>query len=92
MLYLTAEELAELLDCQPNQFALMARRLKAGGWPFCQIKGCCPKVLRSYHDQRMSGALPTSAPQEAANAPEFTPNRAALMALQQSRHGRKRKA
>ena len=88
MQYLTAVELAELLSCQPNQFALMAKRLKAGGWPFDQVKGCCPKVLRAYHEQRLHGLVPAA---EASNAPEFTPNRAALLALQNRRHGRKRK-
>lgn len=87
MQYLTAPELAELLDCRPNQFALMARRLKAGGWPFEQVKGCCPKVLRAYHDQRMRGLTQVAA--VAVNAPTFTPNRAALQALQ---NGRKHKA
>lgn len=90
MVYLTALELAELLSCQPNQFALMARRLKAAGWPFDQVRRCCPKVLRAYHDQRMRGAI--ELPAAASNAPEFTPNRAALMALQQKTHARKRKA
>lgn len=88
MQYLSAFELAELLSCRPNQFALMARRLTAGGWPFDQVKGCCPKVLRAYHDQRMQGVV--KAVPVAVNAPEFSPNRAALQALQQ--HGRKHKA
>lgn len=88
MQYLTAPELAELLSCQPNQFAVMARRLTAGGWPFEQVKGCCPKVLRAYHDQRMRGVVQVAP--VAVNAPQFTPNRAALQALHQ--HGRKHKA
>lgn len=87
MQYLTAHELAELLSCQPNQFAVMARRLRAGGWPFDQVKGCLPKVLRAYHDQRLSGRAEVAT--VAANATEFTPNRAALQALQ---NGRKHKA
>lgn len=86
MLYLSAMELAELLDCKPNQFALMAKRLTAGGWPFNQIKGGCPKVLRAYHDQRMSGQV-QNAP-SASNAAQFTPNRAALEALQHARKPR----
>jgi hypothetical protein len=88
--YLTAPELAELLSCEPNQFAIMARRLTAANWPFDQVKGCCPKVLRSYHDQRMKGAI--ELPAAASNAPEYTPNRAALLAHQQKTHARKRKA
>lgn len=90
MLYLTAEELAQLCECKTNQFAVMARRLRALSFPFEQVKGCCPKVLRSYHDQRMTGAI--TLPVAASNAPEFIPNRAALLALQQKSHGRKRKA
>lgn len=88
MQYLTALELADWLDSQPNQFALMARRLKALGVPFTQVKGCCPKVLRTYHDQRLHGEAP---PVEASNAPSFTPNRAALQAFQNRRHVRKQK-
>lgn len=87
MQYLTAPELSELLDCKPNQFAVMARRLSARGWPFEQFRGGCPKVLRAYHDQRLQGiaqAVPV-----ASNAPQFSPNRAALQALQ---NGRKHKA
>ena len=89
--YLSAQELAELCDCQPNQFALMARRLRQGQWPFEQFKGGCPKVLRVYHDQRLQGLAHVALP--ASNASEFTPNRAALKALQESRrHGRKKQA
>lgn len=88
-MYLTAPELAAWLDTQPNQFALMARRLRQLGVPFTQVKSCCPKVLRSYHDQRMSGVVQVA---EASNSSAFTPNRAALQALQNHSHGRKRKA
>ena len=84
MQYLTAPELAALCDCQPNQFALMARRLKARGWPFEQFQGCCPKVLRSYHDERMSGKVKA----EPANSSAYSPNRAALLALQNRKHAR----
>lgn len=87
MLYLTAPELAELCDCKANQFAIMERRLRAGGWPYVRHGDGCPKVLRSYHDQRMRGQVPTA--EAASNAPSYTPNRAALEALQ---NGRKNKA
>jgi hypothetical protein len=84
MQYLTAPELAALLLCKENQFALMARRLKALGFPFVQVSGCCPRVLRSYHDERMSGKVKA----EPANSSAYSPNRAALLALQNRKHAR----
>lgn len=87
MSYLSAAELAELTGYQPNQFERMRAWLESRHWPFEQPrKGTCPRVLRAYHDRRLSGEL--QAPPAASNAPLYTPNRAALEAFQ---HGRKKK-
>ena len=51
--YLNAHELGDLIDCQPNQFACMARWLDNHGWHYVRSRKGLPKVLRSYHDQRM---------------------------------------
>jgi hypothetical protein len=81
--YLTAADLADLIGCKPNQFARMRRWLVAGGWPFEQACGGCPRVLRAYHDERLRGQAQTV---QAAALPANSPNFAALEGL---RHGRK---
>jgi hypothetical protein len=83
-MYLTAPELAALTGYRDNQFALMARWLRANGWPFEVARGGCPRVLRAYHDQRLSGQLP---PAPAAARPDAAtePNFEALRALRRDR-------
>ncbi|MDR0249987.1 MAG: DUF4224 domain-containing protein [Burkholderiales bacterium] len=51
--YLTADELAELVDCRPNQYAVMSRWLEIHGWRYERSRLGLPKVSRRYHDQRM---------------------------------------
>lgn len=76
--YLTAKELAELVDCRPNSFACMRRWLDRGKWPYEKSAVGFPKVSRMYHDARMSGVAPTAA----GAAPErIEPNFAALRAV-----------
>lgn len=88
MTYLTAAELAELTGYQPNQFERMRAWLDSRNWPFVQARrGACPKVLRAYHDKRLSGELGPTA--TASNAAAYTPNRAALEAMN---HGRQKTA
>ena len=83
-MYLTAPELAALTGYRDNQFALMARWLAGHGWPFEVARGGCPRVLRAYHDQRLSGQLPPAPP--AALPPSATePNTQALLALRRVR-------
>jgi hypothetical protein len=88
--YLTANELAALTGYQANQFARMRRWLEAGKWPFVEPgPSGCPRVLRAYHDQRLSGAA-VAAPRASNDAAFNQPNAARLQALQQHR-GRKAK-
>lgn len=61
--YLNAYELSNLIDCKPNQFACMARWLDIHGWHYVRSRKGLPKVLRSYHDQRMGiGENPAKKP------------------------------
>jgi len=58
--YLTADELADMIDCQPYSFACMRRWLDKNGWPYqVSIRGF-PKVSREYHKARTAG-LPAAA-------------------------------
>ncbi|MPS27600.1 MAG: DUF4224 domain-containing protein [Alcaligenaceae bacterium] len=51
--YLTAAELAELVQCQPNQRRIMARWLTAHHWVWAEGRDGLPRVARAYHDKKM---------------------------------------
>lgn len=51
--YLTADELAELVDCKPNQRCKMAEWLKKNKWRFEIASSGLPRVARAYHDRKM---------------------------------------
>ena len=53
--YLNAHKLAELISCEPNQYATMKRWLTKNNWPFEIDRKGFPKVFRKYHDERMCG-------------------------------------
>lgn len=70
--YLSAVELAALVGCQQNSYACMRRWLERGKWPFEKSISGFPKVSRSYHDARMSGANPAQIKTEGRVAPNFS--------------------
>jgi len=71
MTYLSAQELSELVGCQPNRYTCMRRWLTRNRWPFeISINGF-PIVSRKYHDARMSGQLPVAAESKARSEPNF---------------------
>lgn len=51
--YLSADELADLIDCKPNQRIKMAAWLKANKWKYEVGTSGLPKVARAYHDRKM---------------------------------------
>ncbi|MFZ6774701.1 DUF4224 domain-containing protein [Undibacterium sp. SXout7W] len=51
--YLSASELAELVDCKPNQRKLMCDWLEKQNWNYVLSHNGLPKVARAYHDKRM---------------------------------------
>lgn len=51
--YLTADELADLVGCKPNQRTVMARWLDDAGWRWIPDRNGLPKVARAYHDTKM---------------------------------------
>lgn len=53
--YLTRDELAELVGCQPTSKACMRRWLDRNGWPYQPNRAGFPVVSRRYHDDRLSG-------------------------------------
>jgi hypothetical protein len=54
--YLTREELAELIGCQPRSLTCMKRWLDRNRWPYAVNIAGVPLVAREYHDARMAGA------------------------------------
>lgn len=72
--YLTADELASLVDCKPHQVAVMVRWLERNRWPYVRDRRGFPKVARSFHDARMHGTAPAG---DAAVRPR-RPNFAAI--------------
>lgn len=70
--YLTADDLAELIGCAPTSFACMKRYLTRNNWPFEPNLRGFPQVSREYHDARLAGISPTSAPQDEGEEPDFS--------------------
>lgn len=70
--YLRADELAEMIGCEPNSYACMRRYLKKNGWPYEPNLRGFPKVSRAYHDARMSGKLAQDAKSGDFAEPDFS--------------------
>lgn len=51
--YLSATELAELVDCKPNQRSKMVNWLASHKWRFEIGASGLPRVARAYHDKKM---------------------------------------
>lgn len=51
--YLSANELAELIDCKPNQRSKMIEWLLSHKWKFEVGASGLPRVARAYHDKKM---------------------------------------
>jgi predicted transcriptional regulator of viral defense system len=51
--YLSANELAELLEVKPNQYCRMVALLTKRRWKFEIASNGMPKVARAYHDRKM---------------------------------------
>jgi hypothetical protein len=51
--YLSADELAELIDCRPNQRSKMISWLTTNRWRFEVASSGLPRVARAYHDRKM---------------------------------------
>ena len=85
MLYLTATDLSQLTGYRESQFAHMRRWLAERGWPFETDRSGLPRVLRTYHDLRLSGQAQPAELKSGSNADQFTPNAAGLTALHDAR-------
>lgn len=70
--YLTADELADLIGCEPNSFACMRRYLERHGWPFEPNLRGFPRVSRAYHDARLSGTAAAGPALDVADEPDFS--------------------
>jgi hypothetical protein len=68
--YLTADELAELVDCKPNQRSRMTAWLKERRWKFEVGSTGLPRVARAYHD-RMMGIIDEPKRQKYADEPNL---------------------
>ncbi|MGX9694574.1 DUF4224 domain-containing protein [Achromobacter anxifer] len=51
--YLSASELAALVQCKPNQRKMMERWLTREGWAYVLGKNGVPRVLRAYRDRKL---------------------------------------
>jgi len=51
--YLSANVLAELVDCKPNQRSKMVNWLTSHRWRFEVGASGLPRVARAYHDKKM---------------------------------------
>lgn len=51
--YLSADELADLIECKPNQRAKMITWLDTNRWPYVVGSNGLPKVARAFHDRKM---------------------------------------
>ncbi|HVL77617.1 MAG TPA: DUF4224 domain-containing protein [Noviherbaspirillum sp.] len=69
--YLSAQELADMIGCEPNSYACMRRYLQRNGWPFEPNLRGFPKVSRAYHDARMAGQTAEQAA-PVAGEPDFS--------------------
>lgn len=74
--FLSRDELAELIGCQPTSRACMRRWLEKQGWPFVPDRNGLPKVRRDYYDARMTGCAQPSEPTTATE-----PNRSVFREL-----------
>lgn len=52
-IYLSATELADLVQCRPNQYSKMATWLSKRNWKFEVGSTGLPRVSRVYHDRMM---------------------------------------
>ncbi|WP_425551589.1 DUF4224 domain-containing protein [Achromobacter dolens] len=51
--YLSASELAALVECKPNQKKMMERWLTRNGWPLVIGNTGIPRVMRAYRDRKL---------------------------------------
>lgn len=70
MNYLTANELADLVECKPNQRSKMITWLNSNRWRFEVGSTGLPRVARAYHDRKM-GIIETKAPTKHAEEPNL---------------------
>lgn len=68
--YLSADELAELVDCKPNQRTRMVTWLRERKWKFEVGSTGLPRVARAYHD-RMMGIIDEPKRQKYADEPNL---------------------
>ena len=73
-MYLTNQQLAELIDCNPTSYKCMRRWLDRNGWPYAIGITGAPKVTKEYHDSRMGGKTA-----EAVLSSDSEPNFGALI-------------
>jgi hypothetical protein len=71
-MFLTADELSDLIGCAPTSFACMRRYLERHSWPFEPNMRGFPRVSRKYHDARMHGIAAPISPATAGGEPDFS--------------------
>ena len=71
--YLSREELADMIGCQPRSLTCMKRWLERNRWPYAVNIAGVPLVARDYYEARMNGTAP-----QVAAASEQEPDFSAL--------------
>ncbi|MBU9203069.1 DUF4224 domain-containing protein [Burkholderia multivorans] len=58
--YLTAQELADLVGCKPNQRSMMKKWLTDNHWRYVVDASGLPKVARAYRDRKLGVSTDTT--------------------------------
>lgn len=56
-MYLTPQQMADLIGCRTTSYNCMKRWLDKNGWPYAVTISGFPKVSQTYHDAKMNGEI-----------------------------------
>jgi len=69
--FLSRDELAGLIGCQPRSLACMKRWLERNRWPYAVNIAGVPQVTREYYEKRMAGAVQPAASSDTEQEPNW---------------------
>ncbi|GJH31399.1 DUF4224 domain-containing protein [Paraburkholderia hospita] len=69
--FLSRDELAGLIGCQPRSLACMKRWLERNHWPYAVNIAGVPQVAREYYERRMAGAVHPATTAATEQEPDF---------------------
>lgn len=83
--YLSADELADLVGCKPNQRMAMARWLDREKWKWVPDRNGLPRVARAYRDMKLGLANGSKKLEDAPNIDAFVASNRHSKAVQARR-------